>query len=85
MTVFFTEDAEHDLKKFGREVASRIVAKCVWFAERFETQTLAPLGGNYKEFYKLRIGDWRVIYEIDFKNDRLIVHIIDHRSKIYKR
>lgn len=85
MTVFFTEDAEDDLKRLGREVASRIVTKCVWFAEHFETQIPLPLGGRYKGFYKLRVGDWRAIYEIDRDTDRLITHIVDHRSKIYKR
>ena len=42
-----------------------------------------PLVGNFTGFYKLRIGDYRVIYKI--KNEQLIVLILNvgHRKNIY--
>jgi mRNA-degrading endonuclease RelE of RelBE toxin-antitoxin system len=34
--------------------------------------------------YKLRVGDYRVIIDADWKNKILYVLLIDHRKRIYK-
>ncbi len=39
---------------------------------------------NYR-LYKLRVGDWRVLMDVDQTNDIIEVLFIDHRSRIYKR
>lgn len=36
------------------------------------------------EGYKLRIGDYRMIIDIDFDNKVLIIQILDKRGRIYK-
>ncbi|WP_206602545.1 type II toxin-antitoxin system RelE/ParE family toxin [Cyanobacterium aponinum] len=47
-----------------------------------ENPNLKKLVG--REGYKLRIGDWRIIYEIN--NDRIVILVleIDTRGGIYK-
>jgi mRNA-degrading endonuclease RelE of RelBE toxin-antitoxin system len=40
-----------------------------------------PLGGEFKGLYKLRIGEYRVIYAKI--NETLLVLRIRHRSKVY--
>ncbi|HLD57304.1 MAG TPA: type II toxin-antitoxin system RelE/ParE family toxin [archaeon] len=37
------------------------------------------------DYYKLRVGDYRALIDIDFQNKLLKVQILDHRGKIYKR
>ena len=37
------------------------------------------------DYYKLRIGDYRALIDIDFKNKQLKVQIFDHRSNVYKQ
>ena len=37
------------------------------------------------EIYKLRIGDYRALIDIDFTLKKLKVRIVDHRSRVYKR
>ena len=44
------------------------------FLEHFE-------GSNY---YKLRVGDYRALIDIDFINRILKVQVLDHRGRIYK-
>jgi mRNA interferase RelE/StbE len=34
-------------------------------------------------FWRIRVGDHRVIYEIDGRNKRVIVLYIGHRSRVY--
>jgi len=59
--------------------------KLDWLAVNFSVYRPEPLVGSFGGLFKLRIGDWRVVYSIDYKNETLIVLIVDHRSKIYKR
>lgn len=35
-------------------------------------------------FYKLRIGDYRALVDIDFENKIIKIRIFDHRKRIYK-
>ncbi len=35
--------------------------------------------------YKLRAGDYRVLYEFDLDRGRLYLHYVGHRREIYKR
>jgi len=38
---------------------------------------------KHSDFWRLRIGDYRVIYEIDYKNNRIIILFIGHRKDVY--
>ena len=35
--------------------------------------------------FKLRVGDYRVLYEFDFQSGRIFLHYVGHRREIYKR
>ena len=41
--------------------------------------------GDLAGFYKLRAGDYRVVYEILHDENLLVIHLIGHRSEIYRR
>jgi hypothetical protein len=43
-----------------------------------------PFTGNLSDFYKLRVGDYRVIYEIVREETTILVHAVGHRSKVYR-
>ena len=38
---------------------------------------------KYSDFWSLRVGDYRAIYEIDRKKRQVIVLFIGHRKKVY--
>ena len=38
---------------------------------------------KHSDFWRLRIGDYRAIYEMDRNNDRVIVLFIGHRREVY--
>ena len=38
---------------------------------------------THSDFRRLRIGDYRAIYEIHRKNEKIIVLYIGHRSEVY--
>ncbi|HWD91591.1 MAG TPA: type II toxin-antitoxin system RelE/ParE family toxin [Verrucomicrobiae bacterium] len=35
--------------------------------------------------FKLRVGDYRVLYELDVKSGRIYLHYVGNRREIYKR
>jgi mRNA interferase RelE/StbE len=35
--------------------------------------------------FKLRVGEYRVLYEFDVKQGRIYLHYVGHRSEIYRR
>lgn len=41
----------------------------------------SPLHATLKPYWKLRVGDWRVVYEIKEKEVRIL--IIGHRREVY--
>jgi mRNA interferase RelE/StbE len=82
--VIFSRDAQTDLHKLSYSARERIFDKLEWFENNFDSITPFPLTGKFSGFYKLRIGDWRVIYQIDWNKNYITVCIVDHRSNIYR-
>lgn len=83
--VIFTVEAEEDLKKIDRQIQERVIEKIMWLKDNFNQIIPLPLGGKWQHFFKLRIGKWRVIYEVEDLKKQIIIHHIDNRDKIYKR
>ncbi|MBN8591060.1 MAG: type II toxin-antitoxin system RelE/ParE family toxin [Anaerolineae bacterium] len=79
----FTDSARDDLKKLDRVIASRIYKKLMWLAENVEAIDHESLTGNLANYYKYRIGDYRVIYDLDWEGRIVIVAVIGHRSRVY--
>jgi mRNA-degrading endonuclease RelE of RelBE toxin-antitoxin system len=54
--------------------------------ESMKTLEQSPeIGDQLKpsRFWKIRVGDYRVIYEIDRETKRIIVLHVGHRKKVY--
>ncbi len=52
-----TQEAEHDLDRLGSDVRSRVLQKIKWLEDNFDMITPLPLGGQWRGFFKLRIGE----------------------------
>lgn len=76
--------AAKELSKLDRPVASTVVRRLRWLAGRIDQIDPEPLHGNLSDFYKLRVGDYRVIYEIVREETTILVHAVGHRSKVYR-
>jgi mRNA interferase RelE/StbE len=84
-SVRYEPEAWEDLINLPIQVQSRIIKKIDWLAENFDD--IAPLGltGNLAGFYKLRVGDYRSIYELNNTDTQIIIIRIGHRSEIYDK
>jgi mRNA interferase RelE/StbE len=81
--VEFLPQAIDDLQRLDRSVAQRITNKLRWLAENFESIRPDALVGPLIGLRKLRVGDYRVIYEADQRDRLITVHLIGHRREIY--
>lgn len=42
------------------------------------------LHGELKNYYKYRIGDYRIVYQFDSKTNTVIVVKVEHRQGVYR-
>ena len=83
--VEFSRTAETDLARLDAPVRRRIIDKLEWLKANFDSVVPLVLGGEFRELFKLRVGDWRVIYGVDWESTRITVYYIDRRDRVYKR
>ena len=76
--------AEDDLRRLDRSVARRIISRIQWLAEHFDNLKPEPLTGTLSGFFKLRAGDYRIIYKVRKDENLIVVHRIGHRREVYK-
>jgi mRNA interferase RelE/StbE len=79
----YEPEAIADLEKLTLTVRERVVKKINWLAENFDQISPQPLTAELSGFFKLRVGDYRVIYE--FNCDEKIIYIdrVGHRRDVY--
>jgi mRNA interferase RelE/StbE len=77
--------AVRDLARLDRPEARRIVQRISWLASNLSTIRPEALDGGLAGLYKLRVGDYRVIYEILDAEQILLVHAVGHRRDIYRK
>lgn len=80
----FLDAALDDLKRLDKGVARRVISRLDWLSVNFELLTPESLTGVLSDFYKFRVGDYRVIYQILPEEKIIIVHAIGHRRDIYR-
>ncbi|MGB0562555.1 MAG: type II toxin-antitoxin system RelE family toxin [Spirulinaceae cyanobacterium] len=81
--VEFTSSAIAELGKVSKEVQKRVLRKVRWLGENFDAVTPQPLAANLKGLFKLRVGDYRVIYSWDSDSQCITIHKVGHRRDIY--
>jgi mRNA interferase RelE/StbE len=82
--VEFREGAETDLARFDKPTAQRVLRRLHWLAENFEAITPEGLTGQWQGVFKLRVGDYRVLYTCDRTQQEITVHFVRHRREVYR-
>ena len=79
------DSAIRELARLDSPVGRRIVERINWLASHIDEVRLEPLKGELAGLYKLRVSDYRVIYEILHEERTIVIHAIGHRREIYRR
>jgi len=82
-TIKFRPAVEKNLRTLPQKDLIRIKRKIDALAENLPDRAITKMKGN-NNFHKVRVGDYRIIYEIH--NDALVILVvkIGHRKDIFK-
>ena len=84
-SIDFTTEAEKDLSVLDNSVRKRILEKLDWLENNFNEILPVVLTADFRDYFKLRVGDWRIFYQVDWYSNIITIKYIDHRSKAYKK
>ena len=77
--------AAEEFEKLDGVVADRVLKKLRWLAENFDSLKPEPLAGPFAGLYKLRVGDYRLIYQATREKKVLTILLLGHRRDIYNQ
>ena len=78
-------EAIRDLGQLDTAIARRVHKRLYWLCSSLDSVTPEPLTGKLSGLFKLRVGDYRVLYEIVRNEKKIIIHAIGHRRDVYRR
>jgi mRNA interferase RelE/StbE len=79
-TVLLHTKAAKELKKMEKNLQGRILERA-----RELRENPARIGKklSQSDFWSLRMGEYRVIYQIDQNKKQVVILFVGHRSKVY--
>ncbi|MFH0985285.1 MAG: type II toxin-antitoxin system RelE/ParE family toxin [Candidatus Omnitrophota bacterium] len=80
--IFFKASAEKELRQIPKPFLSKILSKIAALAETPRPWGVKLMRGE-ERFYRLRQGDYRIVYEIDDQTRTVTVIKIGHRREVY--
>ena len=82
--ISWKSSSEHDLRKIDRQYISRILDVIESLADNpFPSQSKKLK--DSESSYRIRIGEYRVIYQVDSKMKEITIYYIRHRKDAYKK
>lgn len=79
-----SDSAIRDFKKLDKKISDKIKAKLDELVSRKERLDVKSIVGSSQAEYRLRVGEYRVIF-LDKKKEILIVVVaVGHRREVYK-
>ena len=82
-SIDFKPSVEKDLRVLPKAIAARIL-------ERIETLRDIPLPrqtiklSGAERLYRIRIGQYRIVYEVDMQSEQVTIYYVRHRKDVYR-
>ncbi len=83
-SVGFRHIAANDLKRLDRPIIERILSKLLWLSRFVDTVHHEELTGQWAGYYRIRVDDYRIIYQIEHQEHLIIIEALGHRSEVYQ-
>ena len=82
MRIDFVKSSEKELLKLDKKLAQRILEKISLLGNDPYGQNSEKLSGG--KGYRIRLGDYRIIYIINKENSIITIIKIGHRREVYR-
>ncbi|MBI3760683.1 MAG: type II toxin-antitoxin system RelE/ParE family toxin [Chloroflexi bacterium] len=82
--IIFKPSVEKDLRRLSKSLVARVL-------EQIEKLKVDPLPRQSvklavgQQLYRLRVGEYRIIYAADKAAKRITIHYIRHRREVYRK
>ena len=80
--VLLKASAERELDRLPSRMHERIVRHLARLAEQPRPVGSRKLHGT--DAYRIRVGDYRVLYEVDDRRAKVTVYSVGHRREVYR-
>lgn len=78
------KSAEKEIDRLDKNIIPQIFHKIRTLAENpYPSQSLKLAGSGYS--YRLRVGDYRILYQIDNSTKIITIFAVGHRKDIYRK
>jgi mRNA interferase RelE/StbE len=79
----FTRSAERDLRRLDPPIRKRVLGALDRLVAEDRSLDVRRLTGS--EHFRLRVGDWRVIFDYDRETETVLIRRILPRGRAYER
>lgn len=82
--VIFKPSVHKDLRALPQSIAARVFKATEALQENpFPRQSIKMAGAEH--LYRIRIGDYRIVYVVDLEQKQVTVYYVRHRRQVYRQ
>jgi mRNA interferase RelE/StbE len=82
-SIVLKPSVEKDLRSLPKSVIPRVVRQIEALKENpFQRQSVKLAGAE--RLYRIRVGNYRVVYAVDKEAEEIVIHYIRHRREVYR-
>ncbi len=82
--IVFKPSIEKDLRALPRPAVARVMSRIEALKDDpFPRQSVKLTGAE--QLYRLRVGDYRIVYGVNKDAGQVIVHYVRHRRDVYRQ
>jgi len=78
----YSTRARKFLKRVDRTISRRLMKKIERLREKPILSDTKKIVGS-RSLFRVRVGDYRILYEVDYRNNMIGIVKIDKRSRVY--
>jgi len=81
--VEYSNQALKFLERADKVLGKRLLKKIEGLREQPISHDTKRIEGFYEKLFRVRVGDYRILYEVDYKANKIGIVKIDKRAKVY--
>ena len=81
--IIFKPSVERDLRDLPKSVVARVIKQIGALGDDPLPRRSIKLAGA-EHLYRIRVGDYRVVYGIDREAKQVLIHYVRHRREAYR-
>jgi len=82
-TIAFKSSVEKDLRHLQADISKRVLERIEALKTTPFPKQASKLSGA-ERLYRIRISDYRVVYEVEAKEKKITIHYVRHRREVYR-